>query len=53
MAENLLHDSWSDLDQADFRLLLEERIGRPGQYDGDENVIHLPVARDHCRVSLA
>jgi hypothetical protein len=53
MAENLLRDSWSDLDQADLRLLLKERIGSPGQYDGDdENVIHLPLAREQCRVSL-
>jgi hypothetical protein len=52
MAKNLLRESWSDLDQADLRLLLQERIGRPGQYDGDENVIHLPLAREKCRVSL-
>ena len=52
MAENLLRDSWADLDQADLRLLLQEQIGRPGQYDGDENVIHLPLAREQCRVSL-
>ncbi len=35
-----------------MRLLLQERIGRPGQYDGDENIIHLPLAREQCRVSL-
>jgi hypothetical protein len=52
MTENLLRDSWADLDQADLRLLLQEQIGRPGQYDGDENVIHLPLAREQCRVSL-
>ncbi len=52
MVENLLRESWSNLDQADLRLLLQERIGRPGQYDGDENVIHLPLAREQCRVSL-
>ena len=52
MAENLLCDSWADLDQADLRLLFQERFGRPGQYDGDENVIHLPLAREECRVSL-
>ena len=53
MAENLLRASWSDLDQADLRLLLHERIGGAhGQYDGDENVIHLPLAREECRVSL-
>jgi hypothetical protein len=53
LAENLLRDTWADLDQADLRLLLQERIGRPGQYDGDdENVIYLPLAREQCRVSL-
>jgi hypothetical protein len=52
MAENLLRDSLADLDQADLRLLLQERFGRPGQYDGDENIIHLPLAREKCRISL-
>jgi hypothetical protein len=55
MAENLLRDTWADLDQADLRLLLKERIGQGqlGQYDGDdENVIYLPLAREKCRVSL-
>ena len=54
MAENLIHDTWADLNQDDLRLLLKERIGegRFGQYDGDENVIHLPLAREECRVSL-
>jgi hypothetical protein len=52
MAENLLRDSWADLDRADLRQLLEEQIRGPGQYDGDENVIHLPLAREQCRVSL-
>jgi hypothetical protein len=52
MPENLLRDSWADLDQADLRLFLQERIGRPGQYDGDENVIHLPLGREQCQVSL-
>jgi hypothetical protein len=55
MAENLLRDTWADLNREDLRLLLKERIGegRFGQYDGDENVIHLPLAREKCRVSLS
>jgi hypothetical protein len=52
MAENLLRDTWADLDQADLRLLLEERIGGPGQYDGNLYVLHLPQAREKCRISL-
>jgi hypothetical protein len=51
MAENLLRDSWAELDQTDLRLLLQERYGQSGQYDGDENIIHLPLAREQCRVS--
>jgi hypothetical protein len=54
MAENLIRDTWADLSQDDLRLLLKERIGegRFGQYDGDEDVIHLPLARAQFRVSL-
>src|SRR6266851_3464588 len=52
VAQNLLRDTWADLDQADLRLLLRERIGRPGQYDGNLDVLHLPLAREKCRVSL-
>ncbi len=52
MTENLLSDTWSDLDQADLRLLLKARIGQPGQYDGDSNVLYIPLARDKCKVAL-
>ena len=52
MAQNLLRDTWADLDQADLRLLLQERIGRPGQYDGNLDVLYLPLAREKCRISL-
>jgi hypothetical protein len=52
MAENLLRDTWADLDQADLRLLLKERIGGLGQRDVKSNVLHLPLAREKCRVSL-
>jgi hypothetical protein len=50
--QNLLRDTWADLDQSDLRLLLEERIGGPGQYDGSLDVLYLPLAREQCRVSL-
>ena len=45
MTNNLLRGTWADLDQADLRLLLRERIGDPGQYDGNRDVLHLPLAR--------
>jgi Apea-like HEPN len=52
MPENLLRATWTELDQADLRLVLKERIGEPGQYDGRSDVLYLPLARDKCRVSL-
>jgi hypothetical protein len=56
VADNLLRDTWADLDQADLRLLLKERIAEDGfshgQYDSDENMIHLPLAGEKCRISL-
>src|SRR6185312_11431616 len=55
MSENLLNPSWRDLDQNELRLLLEHRIGGPGQFDGREqhpNIFYLPLAREACRVKL-
>jgi len=55
MATNLLKDTWTDLDSAELRLLLDERIGRPGQYDDraqNPNVLCLPLARTSCRIKL-
>jgi hypothetical protein len=52
MAGNLLRNSWANLDQRDLRMLLDARIGGPGQYDGNRDVLYLPLARDKCRVSL-
>jgi hypothetical protein len=55
MAENLLRDTWTDIDPHELKLLLEMRIGGPGQYDGREtnpNKFYLPQARAFCRVEL-
>jgi hypothetical protein len=55
MAVNLLRDSWIDLDSAELRLLLRERVGGPGQYhDRTENPndLYLPLAGSSCRISL-
>jgi hypothetical protein len=49
---NLLSDVWSHLNQADLRLLLEERIGGPGQFDGETDALYLPLAREKCRIIL-
>ena len=40
------------LDQTDLRVLLDKMIGGPGQYDGNSSVLHIPLARDPCRISL-
>jgi len=55
VAENLLRDEWANLDQADLRALLHERIGGLGQYDHYDrasNILYLPLALEKCRVSL-
>jgi hypothetical protein len=55
MVENLLRESWANLDSHELRLLLDARIGGPGQYDGRDanpNKLYLPLARASCRVAL-
>ena len=55
MAENLLRETWTNLDSHDLRLLLDKRIGGPGQYDGRDtnpDKLYLPRARASCRVRL-
>jgi hypothetical protein len=55
MAENLLLETWANLDSHELRLLLDKRIGGPGQFDGrDANPdrFYLPLARASCRVVL-
>jgi hypothetical protein len=55
MATNLLRPAWGQLDSHELRILLDNRIGGPGQYDGratDPDRIHLPLAGSQCRVTL-
>ena len=52
---NLLQTGWSDLDSAELRFILLERIGKPGQYDGRDsnpNAFYLPLAGASCRIKL-
>jgi hypothetical protein len=47
MTTDLLQSGWTDLDSAELRFILLERIGRPGQYDGRDsnpNTFYLPLA---------
>jgi hypothetical protein len=49
MAKNLLSETWLNLDSDELFLLLKERIGGPGQFDGRDanpNKFYLPLARD-------
>lgn len=55
MAASLLRTAWTQLDSHELRLLLDARIGGPGQYDDQEagpQRIHLPVAGADCRLTL-
>ena len=55
MTTNLLRPSWGKIDSHELRILLNERIGGPGQYDGPESNpvrFYLPLARAECRVVL-
>src|SRR5437588_12382453 len=55
MATDLLQSGWTDLDSAELRFILLERIGRPGQYDGRDsnpNTFYLPLAGSSCQIKL-
>jgi len=51
--QNLLEPTWTDLDSDELRLLLREQFDHsPGQYDGDDGKLYLPVAGTQSRVAL-
>ena len=55
MEANLLHEAWTDLDSAELRLLLNEQVGGPGQYDRRSDIankLYLPLAGPSCRIGL-
>ena len=55
MITNLLQTGWTDLDSAELRFILLERIGKPGQYDGlngNPNTFYLPLAGSSCQIKL-
>jgi len=50
---NLLEELPPEVDRHDLRLLLDARIGGPGQYDGESaNRLYLPLAGAACQVIL-
>ena len=53
MTSNLLRKEWANLDSFELRLLLGDRIGGPGQYDGvSPHKLYLPLAGSSCQVVL-
>ena len=55
MTTNLLAKRLIDLDSAELRFILLERIGKPGQYhgrDSNPNAFYLPLAGSSCRIKL-
>jgi hypothetical protein len=55
MAANLLRAGWGQADSHELRILLDARIGGPGQYENraeDPDRIYLPLAGEQCRVVL-
>jgi hypothetical protein len=55
MVQNLLRDAWTGLDAHEFRLLLDLRIGGPGQFDDPDaksTKFYLPLAGASCRLVL-
>jgi hypothetical protein len=55
MATNLLRPGWEELDSFELRILLDNRIGGPGQYHGRETEpdrFYLPCAGAQCRLAL-
>ena len=49
-----LPETWANVDPYELRLLLDEHIGGPGQYDramGDP-ALYLPLARSDCRIAI-
>jgi hypothetical protein len=55
MATNLIRPEWENLDSAELRLLLDEHIGGPGQYDSRDagpNTLYLPLARASCKIKV-
>jgi hypothetical protein len=53
LPQNLLSETWIDLDSDELRLLLRERFGPGlGQYDGDDGKLYLPLAGTQSRIAL-
>jgi hypothetical protein len=55
MQADLLSESWRAFDSFELRLLLDQHVGGPGQYDNradNPNKFYLPLARESCFIAL-
>src|SRR5262249_15657107 len=52
MSKNLLKNEWASLDSDELKILLNHRIGGPGQIDPTESKVFLPLAGSVCRLVL-
>jgi hypothetical protein len=53
LPQNLLKETWIDLDSDELRLLLSKRFSPGhGQYDGDDGKLYLPLARAQSRIVM-
>lgn len=54
MERNLLKPEWAALEPDELRVLLENRIGGPGQITGEQSdsCFYLPLAGPNCQVAL-
>ena len=53
LPQNLLSETWTDLDSDELRLLLRERFGPGlGQYTADDGRLYLPLAGAQSRIAL-
>jgi hypothetical protein len=50
---NLLKSDWAALESDDLRVLLENRVGGPGQTHGNDRRLFLPLAGSQCRLILS
>lgn len=55
MTNDLLRETWAEIDSYELRFVLDKLIGGPGQYadrSNHPNELHLPLAGPSCRIVL-
>ncbi len=52
MQGELLRPAWKEIDPTELRLVLGDHYGPTGQFDGDRDTLHLPLARENCKIRV-